>query len=915
MRKHNFYEGMIPMPEDFAALQDNAEAAVRESSVALSGAGVLEGLELRLDGAAKNLSVTAGKGLRVDGQLLQLGAAQDLKLPSDGKAYAVVLRYQSAETQERATTLQGEDTWTEKQDETSALVVEWTQSKDKQHRQADDLVLGTLQNGVLDLGKREVAQGWQAVKTQAQALKENTAALGGKGVLEGLELKLDATANKLTVQAGKALRADGQLLQLGAAQDLKLPSDSRGYRVVLRHEAQSGSTKAQLEQSPQADDLVLGQLLRDPQDAAKHVLDLAKREVARGWPSLTSAPFGVKSPLLTLNAGESSSSISTPTANVPHIKRTKTPYTAPFSARYAHQCVAFTPKGNSAPRLWLIGGNDGSRKNDVWSTADGITWQEHKGKGVRFSPRYAHQVVVFQNKLWVLGGRTNSDFSDEVWYSDDGKDWTQHGASPRFSPRYDHQCVVFKAKGDSAEKLWVIGGYANGSGNKNDVWSFDGSNWVNHGNGKFTARYAHQVVAFGGRLWLIGGYDGNYLNDVHWSEDGISWHKENSANFSPRAHQLLTYENKMWVIGGETKNGYVNDVWSTQDGMSWQPETQAAAFSPRYAHQAVVFNNKMWVIGGFTGNGMVADVWSSTDGVDWHDYAVVKEQLVRKEKRVAGLRVERGSAGQSVLAYAEDSGQWEIDGRSIALDEAVARNKAKLDALRVQLLGEIKAAEQRAEKKVQQVKADAAKHITDANAKISSAKQDALNAAVPIGFIYVQYPQQKAPKAGTYKTPSGAYHTVDSRYAFQWPGSWEIVNYIAAFFRAEDGTTTTTPTNLANDFYDETHRGATTVQDDAGRNVYAAVSGVSETFASDGGSAYAFTKTSNFFKVGTPVHTDVSDAGILVFNASKVWGECATGNELYYDAHDNSYKFRDLGNGPAEFRPRNYTVRIWERIA
>ncbi len=108
MRKHNFYEGMIPMPEDFTALQDNAEAAVRESSVALSGAGVLEGLELRLDGAAHKLNVTAGKGLRSDGQLLQLSAAQDLSLPpSDGKAYAVVLRYQSAETQERATTLQG----------------------------------------------------------------------------------------------------------------------------------------------------------------------------------------------------------------------------------------------------------------------------------------------------------------------------------------------------------------------------------------------------------------------------------------------------------------------------------------------------------------------------------------------------------------------------------------------------------------------------------------------------------------------------------------------------------------------------------------------------------------------------------------------------------------------------------------
>ncbi len=575
MRKHNFYEGMIPMPEDFTALQENAEAAVRESSVALSGAGVLEGLELRLDGAAKNLSVTAGKGLRVDGQLLQLGAAQDLKLPSDGKAYAVVLRYQSAETQERATTLQGEDTWTEKQDETSALVVEWTQSKDKQHRQADDLVLGTLQNGALDLGKREVAQGWQAVKTQAQdlqgfkgstaqnfdkaeqALKQSRAALGGKGVLEGLELKLDATAKTLSVTAGKALRADGQLLQLGAAQDLKLPSDSRGYRVVLRHEAQSGSTKAQLEYSPQADDLVLGQLLRDPKDNSKHVLDLLKREVARGWPSLTSAPFGVKSPLLTLNAGEGSSSISTPSPNVPHIQRTKTPYSAPFSARSDHQCAVFTPAG-SAPRLWLIGGGDSNGKqNDVWSTADGVTWQEHKGKGARFSPRYQHQVVVFQNKLWVLRGY-DGDRSDEVWYSENGERWTQHSASPRFSARYDHQCAVFKAKGGSAEKLWLIGGSTGGR----EIWSFDGNSWTNHGNGSFTARYRHQVLAFDNKLWVIGGISHPSLkNDVHWSEDGVSWNRPYTAAFSGRTnHQAVVFNNKMWVIGGVDIGGRKNDV-------------------------------------------------------------------------------------------------------------------------------------------------------------------------------------------------------------------------------------------------------------------------------------------------------------------------------------------------------------------
>ncbi|MCK0158752.1 hypothetical protein MWU65_16285 [Cellulophaga sp. F20128] len=185
-------------------------------------------------------------------------------------------------------------------------------------------------------------------------------------------------------------------------------------------------------------------------------------------------------------------------------------------------------------------------------------------------------------------------------------------ANANFSARLWHTSVVFK------DNMWVIGGY---DGNwLNDVWqSNDGISWTQiTTTSPFSARHGHTVVVFNNKIWVIGGSDGNRLNDVWQSSDGISWTQVTAdAPFSERSsHTSVIFNDKMWVIGGSDGNR-LNDVWQSSDGVTWAQVITNAPFSGRTGHTSVVFENKMWIIGGSDGPTNLNDVWQSSDGVTW----------------------------------------------------------------------------------------------------------------------------------------------------------------------------------------------------------------------------------------------------------------------------------------------------------
>jgi len=190
--------------------------------------------------------------------------------------------------------------------------------------------------------------------------------------------------------------------------------------------------------------------------------------------------------------------------------------------------------------------------------------------------------------------------------------WTEVNNTAEFPARYVHSSVIFD------NKMWVIGGYD--TDYRDDVWySSDGNVWypsVQHAG--FPARREHSSVVFDNKMWVIGGLTGALKNDVWNSSDGITWKEAtSSAVFSKRySHSSVVFNNKMWVIGGTIGGGGLNDVYNSSDGITWNVAKASAEFPKRYSHSSVVYDNKIWVIGGNDAATM-NDVWSSPNGIDW----------------------------------------------------------------------------------------------------------------------------------------------------------------------------------------------------------------------------------------------------------------------------------------------------------
>lgn len=283
---------------------------------------------------------------------------------------------------------------------------------------------------------------------------------------------------------------------------------------------------------------------------------------------------------------------------------------AQFSTRSEHSLLEFQGK------LWVFGGYHASNNgikggllNDVWSSADGITWTEEvlNDSPTSFTPRTNHATAVFQNKIWIFGAGDQTGILNDVWSSPDGVNWTLETDNAAFSPRYAHTATVFD------EKLWIIGG-EDGVYETNDVWSSaDGVNWtLEIDNAAFPARYHHTSVVFQDRMWVIAGINSEQgsgfgdLNDVWSSTDGINWTLETiNAQFSPRrGHSSAVFRDRVWVIAGNLRN----DLWSSKDGKTWKEETEVINFSGRGYQPAEVFQDKLWVVGGWAGS-LLNDVW------------------------------------------------------------------------------------------------------------------------------------------------------------------------------------------------------------------------------------------------------------------------------------------------------------------
>ncbi len=246
-------------------------------------------------------------------------------------------------------------------------------------------------------------------------------------------------------------------------------------------------------------------------------------------------------------------------------------------------------------RMWSMGGWHGGRlphasaSDSVWSSTDGADWKleaEHAG----WSPRMAGGLLVFNDRIWLFGGvqkyyfGNDDDLKNDVWSSADGIKWEQATAKAPWSPRAYLQVAALNGR------MYVFGGgnYLPNYQAKNDVWSSDdGANWtLETESAPWPPRIWFSTAVYRDRIWVLGGSSSSLVktpapnadggepklverrvwknsNDVWTTKDGKTWtpFKTETIWKERHEHSCYVFRDKLWVVTGHAAP-LQNDVWT-----------------------------------------------------------------------------------------------------------------------------------------------------------------------------------------------------------------------------------------------------------------------------------------------------------------------------------------------------------------
>lgn len=146
------------------------------------------------------------------------------------------------------------------------------------------------------------------------------------------------------------------------------------------------------------------------------------------------------------------------------------------------------------------------------------------------------------------------------------------------------------------------------------------------------------TFVFGGRMWIMGGLNGNgveakpdhafdyskavHYNDIWSSEDGREWRQEAaSAAWSPRRSMtVVEFKGRLYMLGGwSPTEGYKSEVWVSDDAVNWSRAVAQAPWPAREGHTLDVWQGRLWLMGGvnYQAGKALSDVWYSQDGTNW----------------------------------------------------------------------------------------------------------------------------------------------------------------------------------------------------------------------------------------------------------------------------------------------------------
>lgn len=273
----------------------------------------------------------------------------------------------------------------------------------------------------------------------------------------------------------------------------------------------------------------------------------------------------------------------------------------------------------TADRLWLLGGLVVSQFEefeafyDVWSSADGVSWQLEteqlvEEQDVSLESSFTiNQSVAFGDAIWLTVDTEQG--STVVYRSTDGVQWTLD--AQKFQT--EHKMTVFQ------DRLLVYETFFDGELNITQVWEYvEGTGWSAEPQAvSFFSLLYKSFIEFNGSLWMFTGDTGEQA-PIWSSTDGVTWtavQPDPNELFTGLDVQVVEFNGELWLFSD------TGAIFRSTDAVAWtpvEPDTTRLPISSRVA----VFDNKLWMHGGIdfgSNDGEItkADTWVSADGISW----------------------------------------------------------------------------------------------------------------------------------------------------------------------------------------------------------------------------------------------------------------------------------------------------------
>lgn len=237
--------------------------------------------------------------------------------------------------------------------------------------------------------------------------------------------------------------------------------------------------------------------------------------------------------------------------------------------------------------------------------------------GSAITPRENHRTIVFKDILYVLMGYDGSTLGDMYW-TKDGRNWNKRSSIKDTNGNVIEGRSLFGLCKHN-NKVYLFGGY----NKKNDVYvTSDMTHWRRLKDAPWSGRHAFINFSFQGKLWVMGGYDGQYLNEVWWTRDGVDWTQEPNAPWDACGYNSgVVCGNKIYIAGGYSGLGvYFRDVWSTSDCKNWEKANIIGEkYQARYKHSLITDGSRIILTGGSASTTYYNDIWHTPNGINWYN--------------------------------------------------------------------------------------------------------------------------------------------------------------------------------------------------------------------------------------------------------------------------------------------------------